>query len=586
MCSTKIIKKDYIVAVGLAIFIWIIAASSLGFFNAGFDCMLVYDGGDSLSVTAQVKELLQENWVWNTNRMGAPYGHEALAYPSVCLHIPELLMMKFWGLFTDNVALVINLQYLFTFSLCAAIAYFTLRKMGVGSLLAFLGGTIFSLNPYIYSRGISHFSLSACYFIPLSIYLCYYCYFYNDEVCQKNILIRKWINIIFMCLCIAINGIGYYPFFTCFLLGVTAVCIFFKTNSIKQRLLPVGMILTICVFMFIALIPSYIYKINAGIDNITSREVVELELYSLKISQLFMPIYTHGLSFVANFRDEYNGNMPLVNENVSSYLGVVACVGFIIGILYLLGLGKNTERDEDILFFSKLNMAAVITMSVGGFISLINLSLHIYGLRGFNRISVYISFCCISIICILLQRYVFHSTDGRIVFYEVKIISIILLIIFGIWEQTPQLTNSGEDLLENKKTWDDDEKFIKGIESQLSKGDMVYQMPYHIYPEGGTVNDMADYQLLKGFVHSDTLRWSYGAFSGTEGDEWNKKVSQLPIEERISAISSSGFKGIYIDGEAYTAQELEDLLLELERVLGESPIVSNDGKLFFFNLNN
>ena len=54
---------------------------------------------------------------------------------------------------------------------------------------------------------------------------------------------------------------------------------------------------------------------------------------------------------------------------------------------------------------------------------------------------------------------------------------------------------------------------------------MIYQLPYHGYPEGGFQNDMWDYHLLVGYLHSDKLKWSYGSVKGREGDSWIKKQS-------------------------------------------------------------
>ncbi len=582
----KFDKMDWIIMFMLAVLVWLVAASSLGFLSAGFNNPFGYGGNDDFSITAQTKELLQENWVWNTYRLGAPYGHEALAYPSVCLQIPEFLMMKFWGLFTNDVTTVINLQFVFTFALCAVIAYVVLRKMSIGRLLSFVGGALYAINPYIYGRNIVHYCLSACYFIPLAIYLCYCCYFDSGFLkFDKTLICKRSIYVLLMCICISTNGIGYYPFFACFYLCVTALIAFFRNNNIKEMLSALKTIALICSFMMLALLPAFFYRMASGIESITSRNPSEMEIYSLKITQLFIPMFSHGISWVQNFINEYNGNMPLVNENVTAYLGVIGCVGFTISVLYIFGFRKNVEIDEDVLFLSRLNLAAVLFMSIGGFISILCVAIHMYELRGFNRISIFISFCSITVLCILAQRYFLDTEhDDSIKKIRWQCIPIIVVLLFGIWEQTPQLYSDGAGLIVNKRQWDIDEAFINKIESYLQDGDMVYQLPYHKYPEAGIVYAMNDYQLLVGYLHSDSLKWSYGGFKGGEGDQWNEYVSLLDMWTRIDTIISSGFRGIYIESRAYTEDELSELLDSIEEKLGYDPLISADGKLYFYNL--
>ena len=98
------------------------------------------------------------------------------------------------------------------------------------------------------------------------------------------------------------------------------------------------------------------------------------------------------------------------------------------------------------------------------------------------------------------------------------------------------------------------------------------------------MNKMNDYQLLAGYIHSESLKWSYGGFKGGDGDRWNEAVSYLDIPSLIEIITASGFRGIYIESRAYTEEELAVLLDEITNVLGYQPMVSNDGKLFFYSL--
>ena len=81
---------------------------------------------------------------------------------------------------------------------------------------------------------------------------------------------------------------------------------------------------------------------------------------------------------------------------------------------------------------------------------------------------------------------------------------------------------------------------------------MIYQLPYHPYPEWGVVNEMNDYDLFVGFLHSKTLKWSYGNIKGRTEDEWAENVSEMSEKEMVKYLKEQGFAGIYIDRRAYT----------------------------------
>ena len=95
---------------------------------------------------------------------------------------------------------------------------------------------------------------------------------------------------------------------------------------------------------------------------------------------------------------------------------------------------------------------------------------------------------------------------------------------------------------------------------------------------------MKDYQLLIGYIHSDTLKWSFGGMKGRESDQWNEYVSQLGIPDMIDTIVTAGFKGIYIDKRAYTEEEYLNLSTSIEKIIGVKPLQSTDDNIVFYNL--
>ena len=134
----------------------------------------------------------------------------------------------------------------------------------------------------------------------------------------------------------------------------------------------------------------------------------------------------------------------------------------------------------------------------------------------------------------------------------------------------------------NKMNYISDKNFVENIENSVEAGSMIYQLPYHEYPEYGPVNDMWDYHLYIGYLHPKTLKWSYGSIKGRDEDKWNKNVGSMPIDKMVSYLKEQGFAGIYIDRRAYEEEELTTLEGSLKQILNEEPMISDNENLSFF----
>ena len=55
---------------------------------------------------------------------------------------------------------------------------------------------------------------------------------------------------------------------------------------------------------------------------------------------------------------------------------------------------------------------------------------------------------------------------------------------------------------------------------------------------------MWDYHLYVGFVHSDTLRWSYGSIKGREEDKWNKNVSEMNYGDMVRCLKEQAILAV------------------------------------------
>ncbi len=580
-------RSDFLCIGVTAFLMFLLIYWTSGFMKSGIDAPLTYVGGDDFTAAAKFKSLRQNGWTETNPFLGAPFEQNSTSIPSTYLCNFDRAIEMIISRFFDNPFAALNFFYVLIIPMCYISAYAVLREIGINRIISIFGAVLFSWTPYVFFRSEHHLALTSCYFIPFSILLCIWTLDGNDEflVFNKDFIRKKknWIAVI-MCFLIANNGLGYYPIFTCFFLLITAVYIFAREKSIKVIIKPAILIGLIASLFILNEFPFIINKIFSG-DSLggVSRTLADGELYGLKIVQLFLPLNGHGI-----FNDvisDYNSQMPLVNENRGAYLGLGGVIGFVISLLLLFKRNEDQDRKKILSLLALLNVWAVLYGSIGGFSSIINI-LGFRFLRGSNRISIFISFISITTLCISLQRmnqYISKNLKGkRKIIVKTAMIAFALICIYDV---SPVHGANDNTLKVNTENYAIDNSFVLDIESQMAEGDMIYQMPYHKYPEAGSDNNMEDYQLLTGFLHSYKLKWSYGAVKGSTEDKWHEFVSNLPMNMRLETIIRAGFKGIYIDTRAFTVDELDKLCKQIENIIEENPTVSENNCLLFYNLN-
>lgn len=552
-----------------------------------------YDGGDGMSYLANAVMLTEGSTVVETDRLGAPYGYTGYDFYASSFHGFDNMLLKILVGITNQPALAVNLLFLLLFPMISLSSYFVLRQMRVKQWVAVGGALTYAFMPYLFMRGMNHFVLASYYFVPVSILYCVWIYQDDNFMCFNKGFFKNWKNwfAIILSACIANNGIAYYAFFTCFFLVVTGLVKALKDKKLRYFGKACSLIGFVVLFMLISLIPTLNYILKNGVnDEGVVRTIDGVETYSLKIAQLFMPLNSHGNSYLEGIINEYNEAMPLVNENYMSYLGVMGCIGFLIllVVLFLKNMGDDKPFKVQLEILSLLNIAGILLATIGGFGSLFGLLVTAM-IRCYNRISIFIAFIAIAAVCILLSvlcdRIWSIEKYGAVVrncIYGGFAAVISFVMLWGIWFQYPGLMY---DYMGFKEYFISDKEFIESIEARLPEGAMIYQLPYHEYPEGGSVNDMNDYDLWVGYIHSKNLRWSYGGVVGREADNWLRTIDNSDIPDMIKKIKEKGFQGIYIDRRAYEDDELYELESKLEKELGVQPMISGNKKLSFFHIN-
>lgn len=549
-----------------------------------------YDGGDGMSYLVNAVMLMEGNTTLETDRLGAPYGYYGYDFYASSLHGFDNFILKIIVQFTDEATVAVNIMFLLLFPMIALFSYFVLRQMRIRPWVSVGGALTFTFMPYLFMRGMNHFTLASYYFVPVSILYCIWIYEDDTFLCLNRNFFKNWKNYfaILLTVCIANNGIAYYAFFTCFFLVITGIVKAIREKKWRYLGKACTLIVLISGFTAAALIPNYMYIRQNGVNKDGFLRTLDgVETYSLKITQLFMPLSSHGSYTLESIIQEYNDTMPLVNENYMSYLGVMGCIGFLIllVVLFVRKTGEEKLYKLQLEILALLNIAAVLLATIGGFGSIFGLLITDM-IRCYNRVSIFIAFISIAAVCILLnvlcdkiismQRF---KKPARLSVYGGFIVLMSAAMLWGIWFQYPGLRF---DYVNFKEYYTSDKEFVEGIEASLPEGSMIYQLPYHEYPEGGPVNEMNDYDLWVGFIHSKTLRWSYGGVVGREADNWLSSIDNSDVPKMLDIVRDKGYSGIYIDRRAYSDEEIVELEDALTGLLGTEPVISNNSALSFF----
>lgn len=526
--------------------------------------------GDALLHAMFIKGIVDNGWYWQNPRLGAPGGLQMYDFPAVDNSAAVIIALV--GLFTKHPFLVLNIFYLLTFPLVTLSALFVFRQLNLSYAVALFASLLYTFLPYHFMRGESHLFLSAYYFIPLVVLVLVWVA--SDQL--TNWRSRKFILSVVVCVLVGSNSV-YYPFFACFLLliaGLSAALVKRSLRPLAPAMLLVAVTFAVVVINFA---PSVVYLYKHGDAHVADRSLAGPEIYSLKISQLLLPITGHRVARLNSIKTLYNRNTN-VTESDAAALGFVGSIGFLVLLAQLFF--RRSERNTLLADLGILNLFAVLLATIGGFGSLFALFVS-PAIRSYNRISVFIAFFSLLAVAIGIEWFYERRVKtgaARIVFYVV----VGVMCVAALLDQTSR--GYIPQYAQIKSEFESDRNFVAGIAATLPQGASVFQLPYIPFPEYPGVEKMVDYDHLRGYLHSQNLRWSYGAIKNRSGDRRLKQIAALPVDEMCETLALAGFSGVYIDRNGYDDDSLAALESQLRDALQIAPVVSENGRLIFYNL--
>jgi hypothetical protein len=599
--ARELATSDLALMLGTGVLTLLLASAVLKVWDAHLDVPFTYSW-DAHQFSMYIKGILDHGWYYRNPNLGAPFGQQLYDYPNVTTDDLQALMIKGLGIFTSDWATVMNVYFLLTFPLAAATAYIVLRRLGATQGPSIVCATLFALLPYHFARGENHLFYSGYFVVPLGAYLALAVF--EDRVLfarrsdRRGLLAyatrRSLVTVVLCAVVTLASGAGYYALFTVLLVAVGMLAALIAGHG-KHAVVTGGIVIAVIgVVMVVNLSPSIVYTARHGTNHVAGqRSWKESEFQALKLTELLLPIEHYRIGVLAHLSQKYAaferslGQAPgkvLIQrptEQETVHLGLVAALGFVF-LLVIAVLAPIAGRTRASLSpyrpAATATLAAFLIGTVGGVSALIAGAVTPQ-FRSWNRISLFIAFFALLAVALLLsglERRLRASRGRRATFVGI----LVALLAVGVLDQT-----SSADVPDYRSitaSYRSDGEFVHAIEHRLGGHGSVFQLPYVPFPDAGVTHRMSDYDLVRGYLHSNKLRWSFGAMEGRPQD-WQAELAHQSIPLQIRAAAVAGFDGVYVDRFGYvdSARSLER---QIRGLAGSRALESPDRRLVFFDL--
>jgi phosphoglycerol transferase len=294
------------------------------------------------------------------------------------------------------------------------------------------------------------------------------------------------------------------------------------------------------------------YGRNAGA---VVRNYEATETYALKPIELLVPNREHLFPFLRGFGLHYYHVAVVRGEKSSAYLGLVGIASLLwLGAHSFLRLSHESRWHRLPRGFWEI-LWIFLYSAVGG----VNCLIALWGMdlfRGTNRYSIVI----LAIVLLFLARMLGSRTRRWPIAWRLGLAS--LLLIIGIPEQMSGSRRQPARVTAARV--ESDRRFAGELEASLPPGSAIFQLPVVRFPEEPPMLKMLDYDHLRLFLFTHTLRFSYGEDKGRGRELWQFDVQKLPAQAAVELLRRKGFAAVVLDRDAY-ADRGASLMADFEK---------------------
>jgi phosphoglycerol transferase len=531
-------------------------------------------------------------FLWKTvRRLNAPFEANWTDWPSLDeLHGLVLAVCgRAFGVFGGlNVALLLG------HLLAAGTFYFVARVTGSGRLWAFVGGLAYGLAPFLFAQSPHHSGVQWAWHVPL------FALVWRWVATDPGI--EPWSRRFQQA-----TGIGlltgllnvYYTNIFCQLTLIGAAIQYLRNRARPALLGALAVIAAAAVGFALMNLDTWTYKAAHGPnDGAVVREYKWLEIYGLKIKDLFIPPVTHRSDAFASFGTNHRKQAVLNDEDGCPYQGLVglACLAWLVGTSAMAVIRR---RENEIPLEAWQVLWIVLMFTTGG----LNAIVGAFGFTMFRTGARY-SIVILAITLLWAARRLTtleaeaESQAGQAAPGTRQLWAAAAVILCGLilWDQVPR-TPSREQRAEVERQVAADREFVEKMEAALPAAAMVFQLPVMEFPES-PIPGVPPYDHFRPYLFSKHLRFSFGTHKGRERERWQPavqakffegasldreagmiRVNQANARAAVDELKRLGFAAIYINRNGFPdrGKGIEEALLELG--YAKPPIRSHTGDL-------
>jgi hypothetical protein len=513
---------------------------------------------------------------WKTiRRLNAPFEGNWTDWPSLDeLHgLVLVLCARLFGVFGG-----LNAALLLGHLLAAGTFYFVARVGGCSVLWSFVGGLAYGLAPFMFAQSPHHSGVQWAWHVPL--FALVWRWAATDPGIEPGSKRFK-----------QATGIGllsgllnvYYTNILCQLTLLGAGVQYLRNRARPAVLGALAVVGAAAIGFAISNFDTWTYKaVNGANTGALVREYKWLEIYGLKIKDLFIPPVTHRSDAFASFGINHRKEAVLNDEDGSPYQGLVglSCLIWLVGTSAMAVIRR---RENEIPMEAWQVLWIVLMFTTGGLNAII-------GALGFTMFRTGTRYSIVILAITLLwaaRRLTTLQADAETKRAapgtpQLWMASAVILCGLILWDQVPRAP-SKERLAEIDRQVTADREFTVKMEAALPDGAMVFQMPVMEFPES-PMPGVPPYDHFRPYLFSKHLRFSFGTHKGREREKWQPavqgkffegasldqqagiiRVNEANAKIAVDELKRLGFSAIYVNRNGFPdrGKGLEEALLAL-----------------------
>lgn len=497
--------------------------------------------------------------------LGAPYRANWNDFPTV-----EEAVFAWWALLARLFGISAASSFvLISAHVLAALAFYGVcRRLRYAHSFSAAGAMLFSFSPFAFYRHLQHLPLTYFWHIPLGLLVVWLC---TRE--HKPPLRRHWLFCFAVAVLFGLQNPYYTGMFLQFL-GLAVLWELARTRDWRRAILPLSLIAATGLAFTAANFDTLYTRATEGMNfGAVLRSYQNLEFYALKPVELLLPV-AHRIDALQNWvRNVYAGNALFVGELGSPYLGWIALAGLIWMIsraFVAAARGRFAEVPP--------HLGAIVWIIgysiVGGLNGLIGFKFQYF--RATNRYSIFI----LCLILLFIVRELSRLTARKGPLLRGALAAAVLVV--GLLDQRAGLP-AVAGIKSTARQISSDRKIVQKVEAALPAGAMIFQLPVHEFPEGGSIREMGDHEHFRPYLFSKSLRFSYGSHKGRIRERWQAEAAGFGVERLVRTIESYGFSAVWINRKAY--EDRGAALLAAFRAAGRERIIARSADFLCVALN-